>query len=83
VRYLLDTNIVSALVRDPRGPVTERIRVVGEESICTSMIVVAELTPAVTPRARRLAAAQAGGPPSNSPPSPRCPPGCRQACGAD
>lgn len=43
MRYLLDTNIVSALVRDPRGGVTERIRAVGEANVCTSVIVTAEL----------------------------------------
>lgn len=42
-RYLLDTNIVSNLVRDPRGAVAQRIAEVGEESICTSIIVAAEL----------------------------------------
>ena len=41
--YLLDTNIVSDLVRNPRGRVASRIREVGEVSICTSIIVVAEL----------------------------------------
>lgn len=41
--YLLDTNIVSALVRDPHGPVTKRIRKVGEANVCTSVIVAAEL----------------------------------------
>jgi tRNA(fMet)-specific endonuclease VapC len=43
MRYLLDTNVVSALVRDPRGMITERIRVVGEANVCTSIIVAAEL----------------------------------------
>lgn len=42
-RYLLDTNIVSELVRDPQGPVTRRIREVGETRVCTSIIVAAEL----------------------------------------
>ena len=42
-RYLLDTNIVSVLVRDPRGSVTERIRAAGEANVCTSIIVAAEL----------------------------------------
>ncbi|MBZ9566144.1 type II toxin-antitoxin system VapC family toxin [Modicisalibacter tunisiensis] len=41
--YLLDTNIVSALVRDPHGPVMERIAAVGEEAVATSIIVAAEL----------------------------------------
>jgi tRNA(fMet)-specific endonuclease VapC len=42
-RYLLDTNIVSDLVRDPHGRITERIREVGETRVCTSIIVAAEL----------------------------------------
>jgi tRNA(fMet)-specific endonuclease VapC len=43
MRYLLDTNIVSALVRQPRGAVAERIAEVGEANVCTSIIVAAEL----------------------------------------
>lgn len=43
MRYLLDTNIVSELVRDPQGRVTQRIREIGEARICTSIIVAAEL----------------------------------------
>jgi len=43
VRYLLDTNIVSDLVRNPHGRVTQRIRKVGEAQVCTSIIVAAEL----------------------------------------
>ena len=43
VRYLLDTNIVSALVRDPHGVVAQRVRDVGEANVCTSIIVAAEL----------------------------------------
>lgn len=42
-RYLLDTNILSDLIRNPQGPVAERIAAVGEETICTSIIVAAEL----------------------------------------
>ena len=41
--YLLDTNIVSDLVRNPQGLVTQRIRQVGEAQVCTSVIVAAEL----------------------------------------
>lgn len=41
--YLLDTNIVSDLVRNPQGRVAERIRKVGEAQVCTSIIVAAEL----------------------------------------
>ena len=43
MRYLLDTNIVSDLVRNPQGRVTQRIREVGEARVCTSIIVAAEL----------------------------------------
>lgn len=43
MRYLLDTNIVSDLVRNPQGRIAQRIRKVGEDKICTSIIVAAEL----------------------------------------
>ena len=43
MRYLLDTNIVSDLVRNPQGRVPPRIREVGEARVCTSIIVAAEL----------------------------------------
>lgn len=42
-RYLLDTHIVSDLIRDPAGRVARRIAAVGEESVCTSIVVAAEL----------------------------------------
>ena len=42
-RYLLDTNILSDLVRHPQGVVARRIAEAGEETICTSIIVAAEL----------------------------------------
>lgn len=43
MRFLLDTNIVSSLVRDPRGQVRDHIARVGEDRIGTSIIVAAEL----------------------------------------
>lgn len=43
MRYLLDTNIVSDLMRNPGGRVTEHVRQVGEANVCTSIIVAAEL----------------------------------------
>ena len=43
LRYLLDTNIVSDLIRNPQGRVTDRIREVGEAQVATSIIVAAEL----------------------------------------
>jgi tRNA(fMet)-specific endonuclease VapC len=58
MRYLLDTNIVSDLVRNPQGRAAEHIRRIGEEQVCTSIIVAAELrygatkrgSPRLTPR---------------------------------
>lgn len=43
MRYLLDTNIVSDLIRNPQGKVAQHIRRVGEGLVCTSIIVAAEL----------------------------------------
>ncbi|MGC1886310.1 MAG: type II toxin-antitoxin system VapC family toxin, partial [Stellaceae bacterium] len=43
MRYLLDTNILSDLVRHPQGRISEHIREVGEAQICTSIIAAAEL----------------------------------------
>lgn len=42
-RYLLDTNILSGLIRQPQGPVTEHIRKQGEAAVCTSIVVACEL----------------------------------------
>jgi tRNA(fMet)-specific endonuclease VapC len=41
--YLLDTNVVSDLVRNPQGAVVEHVRRVGEANVCTSVIAAAEL----------------------------------------
>lgn len=43
MRYLLDTNIISDLVRNPNGQVAERIKHAGEKNVCTSIIVTAEI----------------------------------------
>jgi tRNA(fMet)-specific endonuclease VapC len=42
-RYMLDTNVISDLIRDPQGRCAKRIAKVGENRICTSIIVAAEL----------------------------------------
>lgn len=42
-RYLLDTNAVSDLVRFPQGAVAKRIARVGEQAVCTSIVVACEL----------------------------------------
>jgi tRNA(fMet)-specific endonuclease VapC len=41
--YLLDTNIISDLVRNPAGRVARKIAEVGEDAVATSIIVAAEL----------------------------------------
>lgn len=43
IRYLLDTNAVSDLVRDPKGRVAQQVALVGEQQVGTSVIVAAEL----------------------------------------
>jgi tRNA(fMet)-specific endonuclease VapC len=42
-RYLLDTNILSDLVRNPQGLIAQKIAAAGEDNICTSIIVASEL----------------------------------------
>ena len=42
-RYLLDTNILSDLIRNPEGLVSHRTTEVSESSVCTSIIVACEL----------------------------------------
>jgi tRNA(fMet)-specific endonuclease VapC len=42
-RYLLDTNIISDLIRNPKGKVAQHIARVGESNVCTSIVVAAEL----------------------------------------
>ena len=64
-RFLLDTNILSDLVRNPQGRVASRIAEVGEAAICTSIIVAAELrfgaarrgSPRLTAQLERILAA--------------------------
>jgi tRNA(fMet)-specific endonuclease VapC len=43
LRFLLDTNIVSHLIRHPQGIVRDRIAQVGEQSVAVSLLVAAEL----------------------------------------
>jgi len=43
MHYLLDTNIISDLVRNPQGRVARRVDEVGDAQVCTSIIVAAEL----------------------------------------
>ena len=43
LRYLLDTNILCDLIRHPQGTVASRIATAGEDTVCTSIVVAAEL----------------------------------------
>ena len=58
MRYLLDTNIVSDLLRNPKGKIAQRIGNVGESKICTSIIVSAELRYGVAKKGAPKLAAQ-------------------------
>src|ERR1700730_14615901 len=40
---MLDTNIISDLIKNPQGKTAKRIAKVGEDNICSSIIVAAEL----------------------------------------
>lgn len=42
-RFLLDTNILSDLIRNPRGSVAKKIETLGEAAVCTSIITACEL----------------------------------------
>lgn len=42
-RYLLDTNILSDLLRNPGGRAARRLALVGEATVCTSIVVACEL----------------------------------------
>ena len=42
-RYLLDSNILSDLIRNPQGKVALRVEAVGDASVCTSIIVASEI----------------------------------------
>jgi tRNA(fMet)-specific endonuclease VapC len=41
--FLLDTNVIAALAKNPGGVLTEKITAVGQGTICTSIIVACEI----------------------------------------
>ena len=41
--YLLDTNVLSRLMREPHGATAERLARVGDDAVCTSIVVASEL----------------------------------------
>lgn len=42
-RFLLDTNVLSQLIRDPRGPIAQRLEATGDAQVLTSVVVASEL----------------------------------------
>jgi tRNA(fMet)-specific endonuclease VapC len=58
MRYLLDTNIVSDLVRNPQGRIAQQIHKVGEQRVCTSIIVASELRYGAAKKGSQLLSAQ-------------------------
>lgn len=56
--YLLDTNILSDLVRHPQGRIAQCIADVGEKAVCTSVIVASEMRFGAAKRGASKLAAQ-------------------------
>jgi len=60
--HLLDTNILSDLIRRPRGKAYKRLKRLGEDRVCTSLIAAAEIrfgcakknSPALTAQAETI-----------------------------
>ena len=42
-QFLLDTNIISELVKNPQGKVAQKISEIGDNKVCTSIIVASEI----------------------------------------
>ncbi|MDB4224455.1 type II toxin-antitoxin system VapC family toxin [Granulosicoccus sp.] len=42
-RFMLDTNVISDLIKDPMGKVARQLESEGESSVCSSIIVASEL----------------------------------------
>jgi tRNA(fMet)-specific endonuclease VapC len=56
--FLLDTDVVSNLIREPQGRIADRIKIVGELNVCTSIVVAAELRCRATKKASTRLTAQ-------------------------
>ncbi|MBI1239947.1 MAG: PIN domain-containing protein [Alphaproteobacteria bacterium] len=57
-RFLLDTNIVSDIVRNPQGRTSAKIAELGEDAVATSIIVAAELRYGAAKKGSQRLAAQ-------------------------
>jgi tRNA(fMet)-specific endonuclease VapC len=58
-RYLLDTNILSDLIRNPAGRVTAHLKRLAEDEACTSIVVVSEIRFGLAKRGSKRLAVQA------------------------
>ncbi|RWM23501.1 MAG: type II toxin-antitoxin system VapC family toxin [Mesorhizobium sp.] len=43
MRFMLDTNIISDMIRNPAGRATSAVLRVGDDAVCTSIVVASEL----------------------------------------
>jgi tRNA(fMet)-specific endonuclease VapC len=57
-RYMLDTNIISDLVKQPQGVVAQAIAEMGEDAVFTSIIVAGELRYGIAKKGSEKLAAQ-------------------------
>ena len=57
-RYMLDTNIISDLVKQPQGVVAQAITEMGEDAVFTSIIVAGELRYGIAKKGSEKLAAQ-------------------------
>jgi tRNA(fMet)-specific endonuclease VapC len=57
-RYLLDTNILSDLIRNPAGRVTAHLERLAEDEACTSIVVASEIRFGVVKRGSKRLAVQ-------------------------
>ncbi len=58
VRYLLDTNIISDMVKHPQGTVAKKIAQIGEDAVFTSIVVACELRYGIAKKGSSKLAAQ-------------------------
>ncbi|MDO9335283.1 MAG: type II toxin-antitoxin system VapC family toxin [Caulobacter sp.] len=73
-RYLLDTNVLSALMRDPLGPAGQKVLLLDDNAVCTSIVCAAELRSGVVRRPTPARVAQLETVLSSIPTEPMAPP---------
>lgn len=61
MKYLLDTNILSDMMKQPAGVIAQRIREVGQDEVFTNVIVIAEVEYGIEKKQSRRLRAQLEG----------------------